>query len=358
MKDGAGRSGSEVGTGSDFDAFLSHSTKDKPAARELKQALEGRKLTIWFDEEQLRPGMSWQPLLEQGLQQAGSVVVAIGGTGMGPWQNEETRAALNNAEMMQRPVIPVLLPTAPPGDVVLGAFLQTRMWVDLRGGYSEDLVDRLVWGITGQKPIPAGSPGPLQTQAASKWILVAGSGGTTPIPDSIEAVSKRLGVALAISGFGLVTGGWNGVDDFVARAFASQIQQNGQSLSGRLVQVMQEGALPHFPAGRLVSGGSEEDAWVRSISRADAVVLIGGLGGTYRTGEVALQLGKYVFPLADTRVSKDMHDDAYRFYFAMLRDWENCRMSNISEDDFLAVSNPSPGVVADLVKLLGRVLLT
>jgi hypothetical protein len=41
----------------DFDAFLSYNWEDKSAARELKRVLEARKLTIWFDEDQLRPGL-------------------------------------------------------------------------------------------------------------------------------------------------------------------------------------------------------------------------------------------------------------------------------------------------------------
>jgi hypothetical protein len=347
---------------SDFDAFLSYSSKDKLGARKLKHLLEARRLTIWFDEDQLRPGLSWQPLLEQGLQRAGCVVVAVGSSGIGPWQNEETRAALSSAEALQRPVIPVLLPGSPPGDSALSAFLRTRTWVDLHDGYADDQIDRLVWGITGQKSALIGSSGPAQNLPATKWILVAGSGGSTPVPAQIEDVSKRLGEALATTGFSLVTGGWNGVDDYVARAFAERIQQNGQSLSGRLVQVMQKGALPHFPPGRLVSGGSEEEAWRRSIERADAVVLVGGLGGTYQTGEWALQMGKFVFPLADTRVadrrgSDGTHADAYKFYFAMLEEWDRNPLSRLlTEDEFLAVSNPAPAVISDLMRLLKRVL--
>src|SRR6516225_5259903 len=144
---------------SDFDAFLSYSSKDKLGARKLKHLLEARRLTIWFDEDQLRPGLSWQPLLEQGLQRAGCVVVAVGSSGIGPWQNEETRAALSSAEALQRPVIPVLLPGSPPGDSALSAFLRTRTWVDLHDGYADDQIDRLVWGITGQKSALIGSSG-------------------------------------------------------------------------------------------------------------------------------------------------------------------------------------------------------
>jgi hypothetical protein len=337
---------------SDFDVFLSHNSKDKPAARELKKVLMGRDLTVWFDEDELRPGLAWQPLLEQGLEAAGSVIVAVGGAGLGPWQGEETQAALNLALVLKRPVIPVLLPDC-PADIALKGFLLNRTWVDLRGGYLDESIARLVWGITGEKPLLTGTQSPVAVPSATKWILVAGSGGVTPRPAKIDEVSKRLGAALATEGFSLVTGGWNGVDHDVARAFVERIQQNGQSLSGRLVQIMREGATPDFPAGRLVSGGSDDEAWRRSIERADAIVLIGGLGGTYQTGEWALQQDKPVFPLADTRGPLGTHDDAYKFYFTTLKDWSrNPASRRLTEDQFQVLGNPAPGVAGDLVRLL------
>jgi len=42
---------------SDFDAFLSHNSSDNPACRDLKRILQDRGLTVWFDEDELRPGM-------------------------------------------------------------------------------------------------------------------------------------------------------------------------------------------------------------------------------------------------------------------------------------------------------------
>ena len=42
-----------------FDVFLSHNSKDKGAIRRLKERLIERGLTVWFDEEQLRPGIPW-----------------------------------------------------------------------------------------------------------------------------------------------------------------------------------------------------------------------------------------------------------------------------------------------------------
>jgi SLOG cluster4 family len=256
----------------------------------------------------------------------------------------------NRADALQRPVIPVLLPDC-RDDSALSGFLRNRTWVDLRGGYSDEQIGRLVWGITGEKPSDTLSP--EQPPVATKWILVAGSGGLTPRPTKIDEVSARLGGALATAGFSLVTGGWDGVDQNVARAFAERIQQNGQSLSGRLVQVMQQGWTPDFPGGRLVIRGSEDEAWRHSIERTDAAVLIGGLGGTYQTGERALQVGKPVFPLADTRGPHGSHADAYKFYFATLKDWShNPASRRLTEDQFRDLGNPAPGVVADLVRLL------
>jgi hypothetical protein len=116
---------------------------------------------------------------------------------------------------------------------------------------------------------------------------------------------------------------------------------------------MRKGAIPDFPSGRLLSEGSEDEAWRRSIQRADAVVLVGGLGGTYQTGEWALQEGKPVFPLPDTRGPMGSHGDAYRFYFDTLQDWSrNPASRRLSKEQFEDLGNPPPGVIADLTRSL------
>jgi len=340
----------------DFDAFISYSSADRTTVQELKGLLVARKLTVWIDQEQLIPGRPFIPALENALQQTGSVVVVIGKSGIGPWQREEVQVALDNAVNLQRPVISVLLAGAPPPNR-LDAFLKNRTWVDFQNGYSEEGIDRLVWGIKGQKPGDVRQSDDSQTRASTRWILVAGS-GTRKVPGNIKAVSRRLGEALAETGFSLVTGGWNGVDAYVAEAFAERIRDRDQSLSGRLVQVMQKGKRPHFRAGRLDGGGSEEEAWKRSIERADAVVLVGGVGGTHQTGEFAKQIQKFVFPLADTRDSEGDHSDAYEFYFASLDNWDTNPLSQCLRNyDFLSLGNPASGVVLDLMQLLKRVLL-
>jgi hypothetical protein len=134
-----------------FHVFLSHSSRDKPAVRDLKQRLVGESLMVWFDEDELRPGIPWQKLLEEAIRSSGSVAVLVGSDGVAPWENEEMEGALQLAVRDKRPVIPVLLPGA-AAQPALPMFLSNRTWVDLRAGYTVEGLDRLVWGITGHKP--------------------------------------------------------------------------------------------------------------------------------------------------------------------------------------------------------------
>jgi hypothetical protein len=145
-----------------FDCFLSHNSSDKPRVR----ALADRRLRVWLDEEQLRPGLPWQPLLEAGIRDSAAVAVCIAADGLGPWQDTEMQAALQlAARNPAQPVMAVLLPGAPDWPA-LPAFLTVRGWVDLRVGMADGL-DRLVWGITGRRAeSPAPPPPPADPQPA------------------------------------------------------------------------------------------------------------------------------------------------------------------------------------------------
>ncbi len=134
-----------------FHAFLSHNSKNKPAVRELRDRLIAEKLTVWFDEDELRPGVPWQELLEAGIHASTSVVVLVGADGIGPWEDEEMQGALRLAVKDKRPVIPVLLPGCPDAPN-LPMFLGNRTYVDLRAGFTEEALGKLLWGITGKKP--------------------------------------------------------------------------------------------------------------------------------------------------------------------------------------------------------------
>ncbi len=114
-------------------------------------------LRVWLDTDDLRPGERWQDGLETAILASASFLVCLGGSGVGPWENEEMQAALDLATRDPRPVIPVLLPGARERPA-LSLFLKNRSWVNLRGGIDSAGISRLVWGITGTRtgegPVP------------------------------------------------------------------------------------------------------------------------------------------------------------------------------------------------------------
>jgi hypothetical protein len=131
---------------------LSHNSRDKTAARALATELRAHGVSVWLDEERLRPGLPWQRLLESGIRASRSVAVLVGADGLGPWEHEEMRSALSFAVKDGRPVIPVVLANAPTVPE-LPLFLEERTWVDMRVGTALDrpsALDLLIWGITGK----------------------------------------------------------------------------------------------------------------------------------------------------------------------------------------------------------------
>ena len=132
----------------EFDVFLCHNSQDKPEVIEIANQLRSRDIAPWLDLWELRPGFSWQELLENQISHIKSAAVFVGSSGLGPWQKRELRAFLNEFTERDCPVIPVLLPNAPEKPQ-LPIFLKGMTWVD---GRRSDALDHLIWGITGVKP--------------------------------------------------------------------------------------------------------------------------------------------------------------------------------------------------------------
>ncbi|HVT16322.1 MAG TPA: FxSxx-COOH system tetratricopeptide repeat protein [Thermoanaerobaculia bacterium] len=133
-----------------FDVFLSHNSQDKDAVLEIARALKERGLRPWLDAWELIPGRRWQEALEEILETARTTAVLVGKDGFGPWQTPEMRASIDGSVERNLPVIPVLLPGAPEKPK-LPLFLLQFTWVDLRRGVTREGIDRLVWGVKGEK---------------------------------------------------------------------------------------------------------------------------------------------------------------------------------------------------------------
>jgi hypothetical protein len=128
-----------------FDSFLCHNGADKPVVRRINTALQKAGITTWLDEEQLRPGLPWQPELERQIASIRSACVFVGSSGTGPWQDFEIRAFLGEFAKRGSPVIPVLLPDAPEAPE-LPLFLKQFTWIDLREDYPRNF-SRLVGAL-------------------------------------------------------------------------------------------------------------------------------------------------------------------------------------------------------------------
>ena len=133
-----------------FDVFLCHNGQDKPEVKKIALELRERGLRPWLDESELRPGHSWQELLEEQIEEIHSAAVFVGSSGIGPWQEREMRAFLSEFVDRRCPVIPVLLANASQ-EPKLPIFLKAMTWVDFRR-VDPAPMERLVWGITGEKP--------------------------------------------------------------------------------------------------------------------------------------------------------------------------------------------------------------
>lgn len=157
-----------------FDVFLSYKRTDldQPTIRELVRLLRHYNMTIWFDEDELRPGFSWQSLMEQGIKSSGSGAVLLGRDGIGPWQDEEMQGLLQLAVRLKLPLIPVLLPSAKQADLPI--FLSNRGWVDLRSGFTTEGIAHLLWGITGKKPSLSPLPHPASPTNITEYIAKRG----------------------------------------------------------------------------------------------------------------------------------------------------------------------------------------
>lgn len=95
-----------------FDVFLCHKGEDKPAVREISKKLVKEGIKPWLDEEQIRPGTSWQPVLGEQIKKINSAAVFVGNSGIGPWQDEEIQALLSQFMKRKCPVIPTVLANA------------------------------------------------------------------------------------------------------------------------------------------------------------------------------------------------------------------------------------------------------
>lgn len=171
-------------------------------------------------------------------------------------------------------------------------------------------------------------PGEVRPKRHHTWVLVAGTGKHRGVLQEACFAAEAVGRAIAQHDCGLVTGGWPGVDYIAAEAFSQVEASRGNRLEHRLVQVVREDRPIHFQQGRIVRTSVGPLEWLEPQSYCDAVVLIGGLGGTYGSFLSALHKGIPRFPLGGTG------GDAERAFKEMCELWDLIPNPGVAKTQF------------------------
>lgn len=136
-----------------FDAFFSYNRNDGPLVKQIANEMTNAGIKVWFDEWEVQPGKKWKKELCRGIRESRSIIVFIGPSGVGPWEEQEIENAIDQYVNQGSSVIPVILPGVEKVPE-LPAFLDQFNWVDCRSTQTSQIsLDRLIWGITGRKPL-------------------------------------------------------------------------------------------------------------------------------------------------------------------------------------------------------------
>lgn len=351
-----------------FISYSWESPEHRAWVRQFATDLRSRGVETWLDQWEVQLGDDVTQFMERCVSHAEYVILVCtenfalkanersGGVG---YEQAIVTAELLNSQATRGRFICALRQGTP--SLAIPSYMQTRLWVDLRSneayaGGLEQILMHVFRRYDDQKPALAPTQVLQPPKVASVgedqprcWVLVAGTGAARGFSQKLEDQCHHLGESLAHHRCGLVTGGWPGVDEWVARAFSRVVTRSSLPLEDALLQVVvQDEQLP-FTAGQVVFVHRGDEEWNEPIRRADIVLLLGGLGGTLRTGEIALRAKKVVLPLPDTG------GDAKKLYIQMLQKWEGLQWMGLKQKEFQRLGRPETAGIDAAVELALRV---
>lgn len=128
--------------------FLSYNSQDERTVAEVCKRLTYQGITdTWFATSKLAAGSDWLEGTQHGIAEAHTMLVFFSGNGIGPWQNEEIKAAQIRQKRSELNIIPVIL-SGHSGSAKLPEFLASKVIVDFRLEIP-DPFEFLVRSITG-----------------------------------------------------------------------------------------------------------------------------------------------------------------------------------------------------------------
>ena len=168
----------------------------------------------------------------------------------------------------------------------------------------------------------------VNSRATTRWVLVAGTGLVEGTPTSDIYAAAEVGKELARNRYGLVTGAWPGVDFLATKSFVEEISIQGLDPNDYLIQVVSPHRSIDHPYGTIVRTKEGPSEWFEAQKYADALIAIGGLGGTYKTWLSALHDSLPRFPIGGTE------GDSKKAFFHTKELWEVIPIPGITIGQF------------------------
>lgn len=169
-----------------YDVFLSHSSKDKAAVRELAERLRADGLRVWFDEWVIKPGDLVGLIIEKGLDASRTLVLAMSAQAFSSeWVTLERQTALfRDPTNSQRRFIPVRLDSAP-----IASTLKQFAYVDWRDKTDREY-KRLLEACKAH--VLAGEPGTKEVATFRESTLIKGSGTALRAAEAVAITADGL----------------------------------------------------------------------------------------------------------------------------------------------------------------------
>lgn len=172
---------------------------------------------------------------------------------------------------------------------------------------------------------------------ATRWITVVGTGLLEGTPAADCQAAAAIGTELARHRYGLITGGWHGVDWVATRAFIDTLLADGLDPEAYVIQVLTRDQPLLIACGKVIRTPPGPTEWLEPQKWADAMVFIGGRGGTYYSWLGALHDGLPRLPLGGTA------GDAAAAFQQTLDLWELMPVRGLTMAQFQTLGQPIDG---------------
>ncbi|MDP6513903.1 MAG: TIR domain-containing protein [SAR202 cluster bacterium] len=172
----------------EFDAFLSHSSKDKDVVRALAERLQQDGVRVWLDENEIKPGDPISLKIQKGMEQSRTLLMCMSPDYFdSEWGTLEHHTLLfRDPTNSQRRFIPVLIADCDPPDII-AQFL----YIDWRMP-SDEAYDGLLGACRGDEPESMEQP-ELEKRASGELMVLEGHmdsvWGVAVTPDDKTVIS-------------------------------------------------------------------------------------------------------------------------------------------------------------------------